>query len=126
MAVTHALATRQGVADYVTGQIDVGGAGSLIFQLANGTTEVATLTFSAVAFGAADGSAVCTADAITSDTDATGNASPVAVFEIRSGGGASVLSGLVGTSGSDINLSSLTIGAGDTVSMSSLTYTVPA
>jgi dTDP-4-amino-4,6-dideoxygalactose transaminase len=32
----------------------------------------------------------------------------------------------VSTSGSDINLSSLAVGAGDTVSVSSLTYTAPA
>ena len=46
-----------------------------------------------------------------------------AKFTIESSAAAQVMLGAVGTSGSDINLSSLTIGAGDTVSISSMVYT---
>lgn len=123
MAVTHPTAVRNAIADAVVDSIDVGGAGSLIFQT-SGDVEVATLTFSATAFGAASGG-TATAAAITSDTNATGGT--VAKFKIQNGSAADAgFAGAVSTSGSDINLSSLVVGSGDTVSISSLTYTAPA
>ena len=123
MAVTHPTTVRNTIADAVVDSIDTGGAGSLIFQT-SGDVEVATLTFSATAFGAAS-SGTATANAITSDTSATGGT--VAKFKIQNGSAADAgFAGAVSTSGSDINLSSLTVGAGDTVSISSLTYTAPA
>lgn len=123
MAVTHPSTIRDGIADYVVDSIDTGGAGSLIFQT-SGDAEVATLTFSATAFGAASGG-TASANAITSDTSATGGT--VAKFKIQNGSAADAgFAGNVQTSGGDINLSSLSVGAGDTVSMSSLTYTAPS
>jgi hypothetical protein len=65
-----------------------------------------------------------TANAITSDTNATGNASAVATATLETSGGTVVVHCAVAASSSDINMSGgLTIGAGDTVSCSSLTYT---
>lgn len=123
MAITHPTAVRDAIANAVVDSIDSGGAGSLIFQT-SGNAEVATLTFSATAFGASS-SGTATANAITSDTNATGGT--VSKFKIQNGSAADAgFAGAVSTSGSDINLSSLTVGAGDTVSMSSLTYTAPA
>lgn len=123
MAVTHPTTVRNGLADYVVDLIDAGaGAGTLEFQT-SGNVEVATLTFSDPAFGAATGG-TATASAITSDTSATGGT--VAKFVVKDSNGNPVFYGAVGTSGSDINLSSLAVGAGDTVSISSLTYTAPA
>lgn len=123
MAVTHPTTVRNGLADYVVDLIDAGaGAGTLEFQT-SGNVEVATLTFSDPAFGAATGG-TATASAITSDTSATGGT--VAKFVVKDSTGTQVFSGAVSTSGSDINLSSLSVGAGDTVSISSLTYTAPA
>ena len=127
MAVTHTTAVRNGIADYVVDLCEVGGTGNLVIR-ATGTaaspgTEIATLPFSATAFGAAV-AGVATANAITSDTNATGGTAATATLE--GGGGAVAAHCAVGTSGSDINLSSVTIGAGATVSMSSLTYTAPA
>jgi hypothetical protein len=67
---------------------------------------------------------VLTFSAITSDTNATGNASAVATATLETSGGTVVVHCAVAASGSDINLTGgLTIGAGDTVSCSSLTYT---
>jgi hypothetical protein len=123
MAVTHPTAVRNTIADAVVDSIDTGGAGSLIFDT-SGDVECATLTFSATAFGAA-AAGTATANAITSDTSATGGT--VAKFRMVNGSAADAgFSGSVATSGGDINLSSLSVGAGDTVSMSSLTYTAPA
>ena len=75
------------------------------------------------AFGASS-SGVITADTITSDTNATGNASPVATATLQTGAGTVVVHCAVAASGSDIDLSGgLTVGAGDTVACSDLTYT---
>jgi hypothetical protein len=122
MAITHSTTIRDGIANLVVDAIDAGGAGTLEFQT-SGDVEVATLTFAATAFGASS-SGTATAAAITSDTDATGGT--VAKFVVKSGGAATIFSGAVATTGSDINLSSLTVGAGDTVSISALTYSAPA
>lgn len=128
MSVTHPTAFRNTVADLVDSTINGGGAaGKLKFRL-SGTadspgTAAATLTFSATAFGAAS-SGTITANAITSDTNATGNATAVAAATLEASDGTVVVHCAVAASGSDINLSNgLTIGAGDTVACTSLTYT---
>lgn len=125
MAVTHSTAARNAATDAVTALI--GASGKLVFRL-SGTvgspgTAVATLNLSATAFGASS-SGTATANSISSDTNATGNASAVANATLQTSGGTVVVHVAVAASGSDINLTNgLTIGAGDTVSCSSLTYT---
>ncbi len=118
MTVTHDPVTRNNLADVVLADIDVGSNGLLEFQT-SGSAEVATLTLSDPA-GSVSG-AVLTFSAITDDTSATGGV--VDRFELQTSAAATVVLGNVQTSGGDINLSSLTVGAGDTVSMSALTYT---
>lgn len=125
MSVTHPDAFRTTVADLVDSTI--GASGNLVFRLtgtaASPGTAVATLPLSATAFGAAS-AGVITANAITSDTSATGNASPVATATLETSGGTVIVHCAVAASGSDINMTGgLTVGAGDTVSCSSLTYT---
>ena len=126
MAVTHSTAARNAATDAVTALI--GASGKLAFRISPSTvaapgTVAATLSFSATAFGASS-SGTATANAITSDTNATGNASPVAFATLQTSGGTVVIHCAVAASASDINMTNgLTIAAGDTVSCSSLTYT---
>jgi hypothetical protein len=121
MAVTHGAATRNAIADAVLAEIDAGaGAGNLVFRTA-GAVEVATLALSNPA-GVVSG-AVLTFSSITDDSSATGGTTTNATIEDDAA--ATVLACSVGTTGEDINLSSVVIGAGDTVSVSSLTYTAP-
>jgi hypothetical protein len=126
MAVTHSTAARNAATDAVTALI--GTSGNLVFRIspssvASPGTAVATLPLSATAFGASS-SGTATANAITSDTNATGNASPVAFATLQTSGGTIVIHCAVAASGSDINMTNgLTVAAGDTVSCSSLTYT---
>ena len=125
--------------DALTALLDAGGAGTLqIYDVGGGVpadcdvaisdqTLLAELTLSATAFGAAADAtpgAVCTAAAITDDTsaDATGTA---AFFRAANNAGTAVIQGTCGTSGADMNLDSLSIVAGGTVSISSWTFTVP-
>lgn len=124
MAVTHALAFRQAVANLLGDNVD---SGKLVFRVTGSTadtpgTAVATLTLNVAAFGAADASAIITAGAITSDTNAAGGTAAFATIQSS----ADVIKAhcAVAASGSDINLTNgLAITAGDTVSCSSLTYT---
>lgn len=125
MSVTHTTAARNAATDAVTALI--GASGNLTFRL-SGTvgspgTVVATLPLSATAFGASS-SGTATANAITSDTNATGNASPVATAALQTSGGTLVIHCAVAASGSDINMTNgLTVASGDTVTCTSLTYT---
>lgn len=119
MAVTHSAATRNALADAVLAEIDIDvGAGNLIFQT-SGDVEVATLVLSDPAGVVA--AEVLTFSAIADDTSATGGT--VDRFIIESNSTGTRVLGNVLTSGGDINLSSLSVGVGDTVSISSLTYT---
>lgn len=125
MAVTHSTAARNAATDAVTALL--GSTAKLVFRLSGtvGTpgTAVATLSMSATAFGASS-TGTATANAITSDTNATGNASPVATATLQTGAGTVVIHCAVAASGSDINMTNgLTVASGDTVSCSSLTYT---
>ena len=131
MAVTHATALRTTLATAVRDAIDGGaGAGKLVFRL-SGTvsspgTAVATLTLSDPCGTVSNG--VLTFSSITSDTNATGNASPIATATLQTSADSVQVHCAVSTSGSDINIggSGLTVAAGATVSCSSLTYTAPA
>jgi hypothetical protein len=98
------------------------GAGALVFRTA-ASAEVATLPFSDPAFGSPS-TGVVTADAITPDASAAGGTTDRATLEDSDAN--AYVTASVGTSGEDINLSSVVIGAGDTVTMSSLTITQPA
>jgi hypothetical protein len=70
--------------------------------------------------------AVLTFSAITSDTNATGNGSAVAAATLQTSADTVCVHCAVAAASSDINMSGgLTVGAGDTVSCSSLTYTAP-
>ena len=125
MAVTHLAAGLQAATDAVTALI--GASGNLVFRLSGSAsapgTAVATCPLSATAFGAANASGVATANAISSDTNATGNASPVATATLETSGGTVVIHCEVAASGSDIDFTNgLTVANGDTVAVSSLTY----
>lgn len=125
MAVTHPTAVRNAIADLVVDRIDAGpGAGTLEFQT-SGDVEVATLTFSDPAFGAAS-SGTATASAITSDTNATGGTIAKARAKDSTGTEVFACSVTATGGGGDIQLSSVGVSAGQTVSMSSLTYSAPA
>ena len=120
---TISTAARNAACNAVVDLIDGGtGAGDLVFRTSGGV-EVATCPFSATAFGdAATGTAA--AAAITDDADATGGT--VAAATADDGDATEVIDFTVATSGQDIDISSTTVAASDTVSVSSLTVTMPA
>lgn len=127
------------LADKFEIEVDIGSTASVIDirsgvqpadpdTVASGTL-LATLTFSATAFGAATDAnpgGRITANAITSDSsaDATGTAG---YFRIRATGigAADVADGEIGTAASDLNMNTVSITAGSTVSITSFTVTMP-
>ena len=122
MAVTHALAVRQGLGDYATGTI--GASGKLVYQTA-GSATVATCPFSATAFGASNGSGVSTANAITTDTNAAGGTIAKASLQ-TSGSVEKIACSVTATGGGgDIELNSVVVSAGQSVATTALTYTAP-
>lgn len=87
------------------------------------TTQLAQLTCNATAFAAAASGGTLTANAISDDTnaDATGTATWFRIY--ASNGTTIVMDGDVGTAGSDLNLDSVSIVAGGTVSVTSFVIT---
>lgn len=124
MTIAHETAVRNGIADYVTGLIDSGGAeGKLKFYTANYADLMTTLTFAATAFGdAAGGDATMTAGSLTGTITLAGT-NTMAKFRITDSADTVILSGDVGTSGADINLTSVSFSQNDSVRIDSLTYT---
>ena len=120
---TLETSARNAACNAIADLVDAGtGAGTLQLET-SGDVEVATLTFSDPAFGNA-ATGVCTANAITDDSSATGGT--VAQASIYDSDSNKILEMTAGTSGTEMILTSTTIAATETVSCSSLTITVPA
>jgi hypothetical protein len=123
-AVTHPTAVRDGIANFVVDQLDEGTPpGKLNFQT-SGDADVAILTFSTTAFGSSSGG-TATAAAITSDTNAAGGTISKARLKNAAGTDKVICSVTATGGGGDIQLSSVVVSAGQTVSLSSLTYSAP-
>jgi len=133
MSITHTTAVRTTIADAVVGSAGaLGSSAKLVIYSGTppanaqaslvGNTAIATIT--GISFGAAS-SGVSTITASTADSNAVGGTA--AFFRLTTSGNTVVLQGLCATSGSDLNLNSLTIPAGSTVSLTGTnTYTAPA
>ena len=124
MALGYIVTARNNQLDQITALIDSGTQGLLkiydgVRPSSGGaiTTVLAELTMSAPSFPPA-ASGTMTANAITGDTsaNATGTAS---WFRVTDSTGAFVMDGDVGTSGSDMNLNTVSIQAGVAVDITS-------
>lgn len=123
MAVTHETATQNAASDAVVDLLDAGStdANADLVYRTSGDVEVATLAMSNPAYGGS-ASGVATAAAISDDTSATGGTIAKATQNDRDNNIVMTCSVTATSGGGDIELSSVAIGSGDTVSTSSLTY----
>jgi len=126
MSVTHSTTARNAMANASVDLIDTGSAVATgaIALLTSGDVLVAKPLFANPAYGNAS-SGVCTANAITSDTNAVGGT--VAKFEHRDRDATAHHLGSVTVTGGggDYEISSVAIAAGETVEVTASTYTAP-
>ena len=121
MAPTLAAQARNAAANAVAALCNMGTA---VFETA-GDNEVATCTFGATAFGNA-AAGVATANAIADDATATGGVATNVVLVDSAAGDIMDTTATGAGGGGDFIMTSTTVGAGDTVSITSLTLTQPA
>ncbi len=115
---------RNVLADAIDNEINTGaGTATLQFET-SGDVEVATINLQNPAFGAAATGVITLQGVPLSDSSATGGTTAQASIYDRDS--TKQLEMTVGTSGTEIIISSTTIGATDQVDLTSLTITVPA
>ena len=128
MALTHTTATRNELADLIRNLVDAGTTdttGDLII-MAGDDSSVASLSWTATpSFDSASGGNI-TMSAINDDTSAPGGTA--AAFKFQNRDNTEVFRGTVTVTsgGGDIELSSINIGPGDTVSITSFQYSSSA
>lgn len=118
---------RNALADEIDNHINAGTAPELVFET-SGDVAVATIVLDSTnAFGSAATGVITMTGQPKSDTNAAGGVvAQFSIYQNVSQGALKVLEGNVQVSGGDINLSSLTVGATDTVELTTFTITVPA
>jgi hypothetical protein len=130
MALTHSATAAKAMTDASVDLIDGGTTnptGAVVFMASN-DAEVATCNFSNPAYGAGTSAApsVATADTITSDTDATGGTIAKFKHVDRDGTGHHFGSVTATDGGGDYEITSVAVAAGETVAVTSSTYTGPS
>ena len=121
MTISHGAATRTALCNAAVDLVDGGsGAGKLKF-LTSTDTVLCTITLADPAFGAASGpSALLLGVPLTGTVTVAGT---IAKFYFTDSADTTVIAGSVGTSGQDINLSSVTVAVNDVIQLDSITYT---
>lgn len=115
---------RNAVADAIDALVNTG-AGTATFDLeTSGDAEVASFDLQNPAFGAANTGVITLEGVPLQDTNAAGGT--VAQGSIYNRNGDKVLEAAAATSGQEITVSSTTVGAGETVTLTALTITCPA
>lgn len=123
MAITLTNDARSAAADAVVDLLDAGDSNGYIALEESDGTELCVLDLDDPAFGAAS-NGVATASTIAQGTvTAAGTIERARFFDSNDN---EVFRCTVGTSGEDINLSSVEVEENDIVAISSLTYTQPA
>ena len=124
MAVTITEAVSDAMCNASVDLVDAGsGAGYIEIYTAAFAVKLAILIMTDPAFGASS-AGVATADTIA-DEDSALDTGTAATFKMFDSDDTEILQGSVGTSGEDINLSSVAITTADVVSITALTATMP-
>ena len=124
MSVSHGTATRTALCNAAVDRIDLGGGGTGLGKLKFLTAldvVLCTITLPNPAFGAASGAAALLLGVpLTGTVTVAGTCS---AFYFTDSADTTVIAGSVGTSGQDINLSSVTVAVNDVIQLDSIQYT---
>lgn len=127
MAITLTTAARNAACNAIVDLTDIGAAanGTLVIYAGGvGGTTLVTFTVATTAFGnASTGTATLLSVPLSAAAVATGTAN---AFALRDQDAAEVLRGSVATSAADIVIDNASITNGQTVNLTSFTFTVPA
>lgn len=124
MAITHSTAAKQASTNAITALVDAG-TGAGYFTICDGSTVLATITFSDPAFATADADGTAAADttpALSAAASADGTADN---FKVYDSDDTLIFSGVVTTTAvgtGDMQLDNTNITTGQTVTISSFTY----
>ncbi len=124
MALVLVTATADALADAIDVKLSAGvtQSGAKIVLETSGDVEVSLHRMEAVAFGASSGGVISAASLPKDDTSAAGGT--VAQYSWFDRQDVKMFEGEVAVSGKDLDLSSLSVGVGDTVSLTAFTITV--
>ncbi len=120
MALSHGSATRTALCNAAVDRIDLAGTGKLIFLTSLDAT-LCTINLLNPAFGAASGATAALLGVPLSGTVSAGGT--VAKFRLTDGATTTIIEGSVGTSGQDINLSSVNVSINDVILIDAINYT---
>jgi hypothetical protein len=126
MALTLEVGLQDALADEIDNFINAGTAPELVFET-SGDVDVATIILDNTnAFGSSSAGVITMTNQPLEDSNATGGETVQFSIYQNVGQTNKVLEGTVATSAADINISSTTVGATDTVELTTFTITVPA
>ena len=120
MAISHGSATRTALCNTAVDAVDASGAGKLKFLTAVDAL-LCTVTLPNPSFGAASGPTAILLGVPLSGTVTAGGT--IAKFRFTTNADVTVIEGSVGTSGADINLSSVVVSINDVIQIDGLSYT---
>jgi len=124
MSLVLETALRNALGDAIEAEMATGAGTSTLDFETSGDGEVASIDLQNPAFGAAAAGVITLQGVPLSDTNAVGGT--VEHFSLYDRNGDKQLEGVVAVSGQDMDLSSLVVGATDTVELTSFTLTIPA
>jgi hypothetical protein len=126
MALVMETATRNALANAIDDAVNAGTAqtgGKLVIET-SADAEVSLHRFANPAFGPAAAGVISANSLPIDDTSAAGGTA--AQYSIYDRDDTKLLEGVVAVTGQDLDLSSLSVGVGDTVSLTAFTITQPA
>lgn len=124
MALTLETTLRDDLANQIDDSVNTGGGTATLDFETSADAEVASIALQNPAFGAAATGVITLQGTPLEDNNANGGT--IEHFSIYSRAAAKLLEGVVLVAGGDINITSLVIGSGDTVELTSFSITVPA